>query len=38
MIQYQKSNLCTKFEPHGTSSPKDIIFQKYGRDVTMITS
>ena len=33
-----KTNLCTKFKPHVTSLKNDIIFQKYGCHVTIMTS
>ena len=38
MIQYQKTNLCANFEPPVTSLQNDVIFQKYGCDITLMTS
>ena len=38
MIQYQKTNLCIKFEPSVPTSQNDVIFQKYSSDVTVMTS
>ena len=38
MIQYQKTNLCTKFVQLIRSLKNDVIFRKYGSDVTMMTA